>query len=147
YRRRAAAIAFAWKGLPVWSASYDGEPTDLLVACGHLPSALIRAGEEGAHHHGALSRLCCQPGCREPLVSVYRRMKEYCGQCGSEKETWKPKHRGSCAAHMPSGDCALDDADRNYEVVSGPGPDGNEPAADKVRQSAFGGVIDVGGAA
>jgi hypothetical protein len=146
YRRRVGAIAFAWKGLPIWSASYDGEATDLLVACGHLPGALITAGEQGASPHGELSRLCCQPGCKAPLASVYRRLKDYCRRCGEEgREPFRPEHRGFCLAHLRRGDCALDDADSNYEVVSGPGPDGNEPDPRKVRESVYGGTIDIGG--
>lgn len=135
YRRKVGAIAFLWKGLPVWSASYNGEATDLLVACGHLPGVLISAPEEGQQYHDALSRLCCQPGCAAPLVSVYRLRKDWCSSCGEHKEMYWEQRRGFCRAHLRRGDCGLNDADNNYEVLSGPGPDGNEPAADVVRPS------------
>ena len=146
YRRKVGGMAFSWKGLPVYAMSYDGEATDLLVACGHLPMALVTAGENGEHHHDALSRLCCQPGCSESLVSVYRKKKDWCGRCGSDRDPpGRPKHRGFCAAHLRRGDCGLDDADANYEIVSGPGPDEHEPDARKVSESIFGGAVRMGG--
>ena len=134
FRRKVGGIAFAWKGLPVWCATYDGAATDLLVACGHLPGALIMAGVNGAHPHEALSQLCCQPGCSALLVSVYRKIKDYC-RWGHASDPYTPQHRGFCAAHLRRGDCGLDDADENYEVVSGPGPDGHEPATSSVSPS------------
>jgi hypothetical protein len=133
--RKVHSIAFSWKGLPVWAASHDGAATDFLVACGHLPSALIQAGEQGQHHHGALAHLCCQPGCREPLVSVYEKRADWCGRCGGKKEPVWRERRGFCARHLRRGDCGLDDSDSNYIVISGPGPDGNEPGADVVSPS------------
>jgi hypothetical protein len=145
YRRKVVAMAFAWKRLPIWSATYDGEATDLLVACGHLSGALIQAGEQGNHHPDALHHLCCQPGCAEPPVSVYRKAKDWCSRCGESSEPFRDAHRGFCAKHLRRGDCGLDDADSNYVVVSGPGPDGNEPDASVVRESGFAGVVDLGG--
>lgn len=141
YRRKVGGIAFAWKGRPVWCASYDGEATDLLVACGHLPWALITAPENGQYHEPTADA-CCQPGCVAPAVSVYRQRKEWCGRCSAEgQEPDRPQFRAFCAAHLRRGDCGLDDSDENYEVVSGPGPDNNEPDASLVRQSVFGGVV------
>lgn len=141
YRRKVGGMAFSWKDLPVYAMGYDGEATDLLVACGHLSSALIQAGEQGEYQGGALERLCCQPGCAAPLVSVYRKRFDWCSRCGEKSTPFRPEHRGFCAAHLRRGDCGLDDADDNYEVVSGPGPDGHEPDPTIVRQSAFAGIV------
>lgn len=150
YRRKVAAIAFSWKRMPVWSGSYDGEATDLLVAAGHLPAAFVMAPEQGAHPW--TGDLCCQPGCVEPVVSVYRVKERFCGGCGRPRPYYPSDlvkngdgydYRAFCGAHLRRGDCALDDADTNYEVVSGPGPDDGEPDPSVVRESVFGGIVGI----
>ncbi len=135
--RKVGAITFSWKGHPVWSSSYDGAPTDLLVAAGHLPFAWIQSGDHGSDP-SPLKTLCAQPGCANPHVSVYRLKKRYCHQGHATDPVFSEDVRGFCAKHLRRGDCGLDDADANYEVVSGPGPDGHEPNPDVVKQAVMG---------
>lgn len=143
YSKKIGAVTFQWKGHPIYSASYDVRAVDLLVACGHVPWALLLAGDQGCDPE-PLKRLCCQPGCAEPLVSIYKIRKCYC-QSGHPSEPLGLDVRGFCAKHLRRGDCGLDDADANYEVVSGPGPDGNEPDSRVVKSSVFiGDLGDVG---
>lgn len=125
--RKVGAITFSWKGYPIWSTSYAGEPSDLLVAAAHLPFAWMQAGDQGCDPT-PLKALCCQPGCSDPHVSVYRLLRRYCseGKPHDPIDRWVDV-RGFCGKHLRRGDCGLDDADTNYVVVSGPGPDGNEP--------------------
>jgi len=133
FKQKIGAIAFSWKGHPVWSASYEGQATDLMVAAGHLPWAWIQAGDRGCDP-GPLEALCCQPGCAEPHVSVYRRLKGYCrAGHADEPRAGSDEVRGFCARHLRRGDSDLDDSDENYAVVSGPGPEGHEPDPAVVR--------------
>ena len=128
-KRKVGNIVFQWKRLPIWGCSYDGEATDLMVSAGHLPWAWVAASDQGCDP-GPLREVCCQPGCAAPLVSVYRLKHRY---CSSGHKTDPLTHgggievRGFCAKHLRRGDCGLEDSDDNYEVVSGPGPDGHEP--------------------
>lgn len=132
-KRKVGNIVFQWKGLPIWGCSYDGEATDLMVAAGHLPWAWGAAGDQGCDP-GPLKELCCQPGCAEPLVSIYRLKHRYC-QAGHQSDTLKgtDEVRGFCAKHLRRGNCGLEDGDDNYEVLEGPGPDGHEPDPDVVK--------------
>jgi hypothetical protein len=143
--RKVGAIAFSWKGLPVWSTSHDGKAVPLLVAAGHLPFAWAQAGDQGSDPT-PLKELCCQPGCARPLVSIYRLKQRYC-QAGHKTDPLthggQVEVRGFCGDHLRRGDCGLDDADDNYEVVSGPGPDGHEPNPNVVKEAAFGGTIEM----
>lgn len=143
--RKVGAITFGWKGHPIYSASYDGQPTDLLVAAGHLPLAWSQAGDQGCPTE-PLNRLCCQPGCREPHVSVYRLLNRFCyaGHKSNATSSIKTQDgithvsnsvRGFCQKHLRRGDCGLDDADANYVLVSGPGPKGNEPDPSVVKEA------------
>jgi hypothetical protein len=64
--------------------------------------------------------LCCQPGCVSVAVVEYRRLKDWCSTCGNAPESkyagWDTRRR-FCLRHMGRGDCALDDADHNYEAM------------------------------
>ena len=80
--------------------------------------------------------LCQQPGCSEPAVSEYRLKREGCGRCGQYHETPGEYRIRFCARHLYRGDCDLTDSDENYEVVSGPGPEGADGCLDDVSPSA-----------
>lgn len=138
FSQKIGAIVFSWKGFPIYSASHDKEPTSLLVAMGHAPLAWLQARDQGCDP-GPLERLCCQPGCREPFVSIYRKKKDYDREGHATEPEFFDKEtvavRGFCRKHLRRGDCGLDDADSNYEVLKGPGPDGHEPDPKKVVES------------
>lgn len=137
FKQKIGAIAFSWKGHPIWSASYEGEALDLMVSVGHAPWAWLQACGQGCDP-SPLKELCCQPGCVSPLVSVYQLQHRYCREGHkseashsytkhNEEKTVVSDVRGFCAKHLRRGDCGLDDADENYVVLRGPGPDGHEP--------------------
>jgi hypothetical protein len=68
---------------------------------------------------------CDQPGCSERAVSKYR-VKEMFSDRGekldmSEKD-YADYYRQFCRRHLKRGDCSREDCDKNYEVISGPGP-------------------------
>lgn len=122
-------IDFLRKGHIVYRSSYDGRPLGMLALLGHLPWALIDARENGAlpavDKLDALP-LCDQPGCSRLAVSIYRIVKDACGQCGTRKEMishGRLAARKFCPVHLQRGDASLYDADDCYEVVVGPGPE------------------------
>lgn len=121
----AQRIEFRRKGRILYASSFDGEPRPLLTLAGHLPWALIEAGDHPLGTDEAwndMRRLCFQPGCREPAVSTYRLRARF-DQRGHQTEA-DNQIRRFCPVHLRRGDCGLDDADANYEVVDGPGPEG-----------------------
>ncbi len=81
--------------------------------------------------------VCCQPGCADAATNVYSLKKEWSKDCrfSTEPDPAYAPVREFCDAHRRRGDCGLDDADDNYVVVSGPGPEGSEVNPAKVRES------------
>ncbi len=70
---------------------------------------------------------CAQPGCAEKPVSVYQLKKRFCRfrQC-EQKDDYRDgesTRRAFCPRHLDRGDCNLEDSNKNYTVVSGPGPE------------------------
>jgi len=87
---------------------------------------------------------CFQPGCTEKAVSIYRLKTEGCPRCGTQKTpAFAEVRRAFCRKHLRRGDAGLDDADDNYEVVSGPGPDEAQGWEQDESPSIFGGTITV----
>ena len=130
-------VDFRRKGRLLYRSTYDDKPMPLLVCAGHLPWALIMAGNEPLGTDKAwndMRHLCFQDGCREKAVSTYR-LKYLYGADGEKKpalaksfalETLSrdmPLVRRFCRVHLRRGNCGLEDADDNYVVLDGPGPD------------------------
>lgn len=77
-----------------------------------IPSERFQPQEEG---------YCCQPGCQEKGVVVYRIKKKFEQRTGRRVRTsgmWH-HHRRFCEKHALRGDCGLEDADVNYELIEG----------------------------
>jgi len=147
-----AHVDFLSKGHILYRGSHDGDHLPLIVTAGHLPWALIIAEEQ----RRVLStdeewKHCCQPGCASH-PDVYYQLKELFTRRGDATPavySWpgpnkttktRPYGRHFCARHAIRGDCGLEDADRNYEKISGGTP---EPIASDESPSVFGGVISV----
>jgi len=123
-------------GEKLYEATYDGDARPLLTMAGHLPWTYIVAGESGACR--VSKTLCAQPGCADPWTSLFGLRARY-SRMGvkSSATTEYPKSirqdvRGFCGKHLRRGDCGLDDADSNYFVISGAGPDGGDDHASKM---------------
>lgn len=88
--------------------------------------------EEEAQH-------CQQVGCAELPVNVFRFKKLFYGNGDAERTFLPPKYdfEGQwawyCARHTQRGDCGYEDADKNMELVEGPGI--NKPRAGDFSQS------------
>lgn len=86
---------------------------------------------------------CANPGCQNDAVSEYR-LKMLYSREGYSREPYGDQRIRFCQRHLRRGDCGLQDADANYEVVVGPGPDQARGYGDDISESAFGGVIEIG---
>lgn len=111
------SIEFYRKGIKVYESTYDREPLSLINAAGHLTWALIIAGEN-SELPANWSDYCFQPGCSEKAASVFKLKYRYCGQ--GHKDEAHGARRKFCRLHFRRGDCGLEDADHNYEVIDGP---------------------------
>ena len=122
------------KRRPIIEMTHDGRPLPLplLVAIGHLPWTLEIWPEQlppeaPAYFGGAVTQdLCFQVGCAEGAVSTYtlkKRHRRDGSEYSAERHHWGRDAIRFCPKHLRRGDCGLEDADRNYEVVEGPGPD------------------------
>lgn len=85
---------------------------------------------------------CHQPGCPDKAANVYRLKKIYSdtGEGPLPNESGFEYRRSFCVKHSHRGDCGLEDADVNYELVKGKG--GKVIAPDDISPSGFGGVIN-----
>ena len=83
------------------------------------------AGEDNNFDHEAWKRttgLCDQPGCKEPATIAYRRKARYT-KFGDKLDDTHYKgndFRTFCDNHKNRGDCDMDDAMHNYEVIGAP---------------------------
>jgi hypothetical protein len=67
---------------------------------------------------------CFQPTCRAGAIYEMRRLHHYCHEGGTHDRDWREERMRFCERHKRRGDCDLNDADRNYEVVALKLPDG-----------------------
>lgn len=88
---------------------------------------------------------CFQPGCAELATVEYQLKKEYSDQGEGPlpaDKTWKMRRR-FCKAHAHRGDCGLEDADENYEIIKGGESSLKDVPQDRISPSAFGGVVEL----
>lgn len=70
--------------------------------------------------------LCFQPGCEQPAVTTYKLKHEYCDRGEQHPHSFSEMRVAFCQKHLTRGDCGLQDADENYELVSGLGPEATD---------------------
>lgn len=137
---------FYWKGIKWYESSWDGQVVTLLAAAGHLPWALVKAGEDHPGIPGKWSDKCFQAGCPNDAVSTYR-LKELFSGTGHKLDSADGSgfifHRRFCKSHLERGDSNREDCDNNYIVVSGPGPDKCDWEGATISEASFGGFIDL----
>jgi len=87
---------------------------------------------------------CFQPGCSEPHTVEYQIKKEYSDSGeGPLHDTGLKSRRRFCKAHAHRGDCGLEDADENYEIMKGGEASVKDVPEDRISPSAFGGVVEI----
>ena len=118
------------------------------TAMAFLPSEWHRAIDDGKAYFATEGDWCDQEGCAELAETVLRVKQRFCiggGNCGSKLDSHgRETRRQFCARHVRRGDCDLEDADSNYETVSGPGLAGERPEPADEAPSSFGGAFTLG---
>jgi hypothetical protein len=89
---------------------------------------------------------CQQVGCSEPPVNTYHLKTLHVGYgvMRAPEYNFTGQYTWYCARHSERGDCGLEDADKNLDLVEGDGV--ARPHAGDESESAFGGIIGVGSA-
>ena len=156
HKMMVASVDFRAKGKLLYRSTYgeEGEVRALpmLHCVGHLPWAMILAFESGCIEPLALD-VCHQPGCARPSVSVYRLVHLYQGWTRTAAQDTNAQGnvthnyaRAFCRIHLQRGDCGLEDADSNYTLVKGTlGPDDAQGHEEFIKESIFGGYVDIDG--
>ena len=67
---------------------------------------------------------CDQEGCDQEATVTLQLKKRCCTSCGTDRQPvcFSPGYRRYCDMHSKRGDCSIEDADDNYEVVPTPPP-------------------------
>lgn len=116
--RISAQVEFFHKGKVV----YTTRAGDVTRACQILDRLYDEAVENVAITLAGHDGFCDQEGCSEPWIVVYKLKNEFCDR-GHKTDPYQydktPLIRKFCLAHSTRGDCGLEDADRNYEKVTG----------------------------
>lgn len=103
-------------------------------ALGHMPTMLdslapvgnddelrdawaAKSAELFGHPDPYFEEFCAQPGCTHLATHEYRLRKSWCNRCGESKVPHREQRRRFCGLHLHRGDCGLDDADVNYELM------------------------------
>ena len=143
--RISAMIQFFRKGEMV----HEERRHNTKVAAQHLAFIYDRAVDDGNGFFGGIEGKCDQDGCSNKPEVFYKLKKQACSRCGNSKDAGMERLDGTreilirkfCKAHSKRGDCGLEDADINYEIIDGI-PE--EPPQECKSESSFGGVIVVG---
>jgi hypothetical protein len=87
-----------------------------------LKATIHEMSDEGWDSSYDFDKHCFQPSCSELGVVEYRLIDEYRTDGSKiEKESWRQDvRRRFCEKHALRGDCGLEDADRNYVLISAP---------------------------
>ncbi len=113
-------VTFWRHGDPIAQVSGPSVEKALIVAAYEFP----RIEVEGAKGYmGDLSAYCCQPGCPNPWEVLKHPITRYERYSGANTGPYEPNDvRAFCDRHRDRGDCALDDADRNYIELDATNP-------------------------
>jgi len=118
-----------------------GPYANVQTAVQFLPAAILQAIDEAKGLYADEGDFCDQEGCCEIATVTYRLKKRYCSSCAEPERYYKGNEiRRFCAKHSTRGDCGIDDADSNYELLEG---DVFEPDQEDVSPSIFGDIIDL----
>ena len=116
--RFSAVVDIKRKGVVMRSRSFH----DIATAVKYLGSIVGHAPadyelDEAGWNSNLGEPLCAQPGCAEYAVVELRLLNQFCRDGHGTPRPY-PKYdyrRHFCERHSSRGDCALEDADRNYE--------------------------------
>lgn len=129
--RISATAQLLYKGVVVKEEVFYGNVESAIMG---LPSLYKDASEDLSIQWPTFEEYCDQEGCKEKATTTLKLKKNFC-HCGAESDPYefnKDRNvvRRFCDRHSTRGDCGLEDADRNYEILDG-GSQTEPPAEDK----------------
>lgn len=127
--RISGQIQFYRKGKLLYQKGYLNLETAIMF----LGSEWTKAREQSVDD--PMNELCFQPGCSEPFIAEYRLKAEYDKSGNKSVSKFTEWRRRFCSRHLRRGDCGLEDADANYEIVSGAGPEDSTMPEEDVSQA------------
>ncbi len=83
-----------------------------------LPYFILESIDNGLGYFAGEGEFCDQEGCQDTATVTYRKKADFCRE-GHQSATFWQSIRRFCAKHSKRGDCGLDDADSNYELIDG----------------------------
>jgi hypothetical protein len=84
-----------------------------------LPAFVLESMDKGLGFFAGEEDFCDQEGCCDKATVTYKLKKHYCNEGHESEIDFGTQIRRFCARHSKRGDCGLDDADRNYELLDG----------------------------
>jgi hypothetical protein len=121
WRLSTEAVA-KYKGHVIWEGDMRSAPDSLEA----MARAMHTFEFERAREELDTTHLCDQEGCSDAWTHVYQVKNNACQSCGHLRpatdgviET-RPVVRKFCSRHAQRGDCGIDDAQSNYEVLVTP---------------------------
>lgn len=110
--RISATVELMRNDIVVHTESYRNVET----ATRFLPALHATAIDEGHGYFASENSWCDQEGCSD-FATVYYNKKLHYSREGYSKTAPEGTTRQFCEKHKTRGDCGLDDADRNYELI------------------------------
>lgn len=86
-------------------------------AVNYLPWKYVCEGDNGKMYFAGEDNICDQEGCSKKATVVYQLKKNFCRE-GHESIPSIPTIRLFCDEHSKRGDCGLEDADANYDILT-----------------------------
>lgn len=130
--RFSATTELRYKGKVLMEDSYS----NVEQAMGNVTGLLRRFCDSDAAWEPRPVDQCDQEGCPELATVTMRTKKTKCTHCGQDEAEDPGGERRFCSGHSTRGDCSLNDADDNYEVV-----EGQQTAPDPKAESRSGFVV------
>lgn len=137
-------VKFFFKGEIIHEKSFR----DMETAAALLSHSLLAGMDNGIPNRiiELEKTKCDQVGCHRDAVNKVR-LKRLTSERGEylhdDEGAYSTSIRRFCRRHLRRGDCGREDADDNYEVLEGPGPDASSNLEES--PSAFGGVVQIDG--
>ena len=108
--------------------------------CKALTGEIMKASDEGKFYYVSEGDFCDQEGCSDKATVFYKLRHDYCNKGEKHDIKYGDRTRQFCSRHSTRGDCGLQDADENYDVLTG---SAKFPLEQDVRPAIFGGTVKV----
>lgn len=111
--RISASIKFYRKGELV----HETGCSNIEYACYLVGAKHIEACDNAKGYFAGERDICDQEGCAEKATVTYLKKFNYCKNGHKTENEFSKSYRRFCERHKGRGDCGLDDADSNYELI------------------------------